>query len=73
MPFCEKCWRDARGEPTAYHKLLAERAGDLACTPEEQAGGVDANTCELCGRKTIHMHVGCCMNPECEAAAEDTF
>ena len=56
MVSCEKCWRDAGGNPDEYHRLLAERD----CTPEQQAGP-EAKKCPECGRIALHQHVGDCM------------
>lgn len=64
MSSCEKCWRDAH-RPYAdvaeeYRRLLSERAGDKACTPEQQAGE-DATECEKCHRRTRHQFTRECM------------
>jgi hypothetical protein len=61
MPSCEKCWRDAGGNPLRYHLLLDQRD----CTPEEQAGE-DAKICPKCKRKAIHQFSKICMNPDCK-------
>lgn len=61
MASCEKCWRDAGGDPGRYHELVKERS----CTPEEQAG--DGELCGTCGRFTVHMYTHYCINPECSA------
>lgn len=37
MSACEKCWRDARGDPDRYRELLEQRKSN-PCSPEEQAG-----------------------------------
>jgi hypothetical protein len=67
MSSCEKCWRDAGGDAEKYHQLVKERnAAGMQCTPEEQAGGEYATACPSCGRKTVHMHSGQCMNQECQ-------
>ena len=57
MASCEKCWRDARGNPDRYAELVMQRE----CTPEEQAGP-DAERCPVCKRMTLHQHTGECMN-----------
>jgi hypothetical protein len=62
MPSCEKCWKDAGGNPDRYTKLVRERK----CTPEEQAGD-DAGNCNSCGRRTMHQHCHICMNPSCSS------
>lgn len=54
MSSCEKCWRDAGGEPDRYRELIRGRS---ACSAEEQAGP-HANECPWCGRKTLHQHTG---------------
>lgn len=66
MPSCEKCWRDACGEPRDYANLvhLRSRNGDV-CTPEEQAGGQDATVCPFCGRRTVHVYSEVCMVEGC--------
>jgi len=62
MSGCEKCWRDAHGDPyesvtSRYHELLAIRN----CTPEEQAGP-DAAPCVECGGRMVrHQWTGECM------------
>lgn len=66
MSACEKCWRDAHRGPQfsvaeEYARLLAERVGPLACTPEEQAGPA-ASRCDACGRMTLHQITRECMN-----------
>lgn len=65
MATCEKCWRDAGGDPERYSKLIVDRK-DTPCTPEQQAGGEYAGKCAACGRRTVHCVVGRCVNPECE-------
>lgn len=66
MPSCEKCWRDARGDAEEYARLLRERdESGQVCTPEQHAGGDEAETCELCLRKTVHMYSGVCMVDGC--------
>jgi len=62
MASCEKCWRDAGGNPDRYAELVKQRR----CTPEEQAGP-DAGACYVCGRKTMHQHCHVCMNPSCSS------
>ena len=77
MSSCEKCWRDSRWsdrfwdgkEPSPYRKLLAERVGEDACTPEEQAGP-DAGVCPKCKRQCLHQITGECMNRECFNASQ---
>ncbi len=60
MASCERCWREAGGNPALYQELIARRN----CTPEEQAGR-GAGECPVCGRRTIHQYVHVCMNPQC--------
>ena len=64
MSACEKCWRDAGGDPDRYHELLNQRK-DSPCTPEEQAGGKDAEFCYHCHRRTIHLYTKKCTNSNC--------
>ncbi len=64
MASCEKCWRDAHGDPDRYRELIEERK-ENPCTPEQQAGGEDAELCPVCNRKTVHYIVERCVNPEC--------
>jgi hypothetical protein len=72
MSSCEKCWRDSRWAarffdgtgPDPYRKLVSERVGEDACTPEEQAGP-DATECPACQRKTVHQHTHLCQTPGC--------
>ena len=67
MSSCEKCWRDAGGNPDNYNHLVSMRnATGRKCTPEEQAGGVDAEVCPKCKRHTVHLHTHKCVNPECK-------
>lgn len=47
---------DITGHGPTYQELLAERTGEQACTPEQQAGP-DARVCATCGQRTIHQHV----------------
>jgi len=69
MPACEKCW----GQSYLQSRLTGEDRVELYsklidknnCTPEEQAGE-DANVCPDCNRKTMHIYVKTCMNPECK-------
>lgn len=63
---CEKCWRDAGGDPERYRELLnaRDKAG-TRCTPEEQAGP-DATECPGCKRKTVHQLAKVCMTFGCE-------
>ena len=66
MASCEKCWKDAKGDPERYRELMDERTGtDQECTPEEQAGGEYAGLCPQCNRKTVHCVVERCVNPVC--------
>jgi hypothetical protein len=69
MATCERCWRDADGDPEKYESFLRIRAGGPnglpECTPEEQAGE-DAKLCPNCGRQTIHQHCGDCMVSDCD-------
>ena len=66
MASCEKCWKDAKGDPERYRELIKDRTGtDQECTPEQQAGGIDAAECPSCQRKTVHCVLGRCVNPEC--------
>jgi len=58
MAACEKCWRDAGGNPYEYERLLVLRKGN-ACTPEEQAGD-DATNCPTCKRRTVHQYAHVC-------------
>lgn len=58
MASCEKCWRDAGGDPDTYSELILERK-DNPCAPEEQAG--DGSECPTCKRKTVHMYVHRCV------------
>jgi len=57
MATCEKCWREAGGNPYRYEELISTRP---PCTPEESAGP-DAGRCPVCGRMTLHQHCGDCM------------
>lgn len=57
MGSCEKCWRDAGGDPDRYSQLIVERnrvGQPPLCTPEDQAGP-DAGKCPVCGRMTVHQ------------------
>ena len=63
MASCEKCWQESGGNPERYSELIKING----CSPEEQAGGVDAEICPECGKKTVHMYVKRCMNPDCDA------
>lgn len=74
MASCERCWADSQRDPYAkegeYGRLVARRNGvdERECTPEEQAGP-DAETCQRCGRKTMHQICkDTCMVPSCQAA-----
>ena len=69
MSSCEKCWRDAGGDPDQYHYLLEIRKGERACTLEEQAG--DGLLCKSCGRKTIHMYTDKCINRDCKLFGDE--
>lgn len=58
---------DACCDPYDYANLVFLRNRDgLTCTPEEQAGGMHADVCEKCGRRTVHVHCKVCMNLGCE-------
>lgn len=70
MSSCEKCWRDAGGDPHRYADLLARRAEE-PCTPEEQAGP-DATECPSCKRRVLHQYTGECM-ARCPAAAVEAL
>lgn len=59
MPACERCWRDAYGDPERYRELLELRKDD-PCSPEAQAGP-DAKKCPKCDRWAIHQYAGVCM------------
>jgi len=59
MSACEKCWKDAGGDPDTYHELLELRRAN-PCTPEEQAGP-DATKCNICNRIVRHQVTGECM------------
>jgi hypothetical protein len=64
---CEKCWRDAGGDPVKYSELVEWRTGRAdECTLEEQAGGNDASECPKCHRNTVHCVLDRCINPECQ-------
>ena len=63
MASCEKCWRDSGGDSDWYARLLLTRN----CTPNEQAGGVDAGLCDKCGRQTVHAFTKNCMHTDCQA------
>ena len=66
MASCEKCWRDAHGDPRRYKELIEERTGRAdQCTAEEQAGGDDAGWCPQCERRTVHCVLERCVNSEC--------
>ncbi len=62
MSSCERCWSMSCGDPDLYNELLESND----CTPEQQAGR-DADVCESCHRKTIHVLTGMCMNENCTA------
>jgi len=64
MSSCEKCWKDAGGDPDKYHRLIQDRLNN-PCTPEEQAGEF-ATICPNCQRKTIHQYTQKCMNVNCK-------
>lgn len=55
MTVCEKCWKDAGGDPDRYTVLVLSRD----CTAEERAGE-GAKRCPQCGRNTVHIHAGHC-------------
>ena len=64
MASCEKCWRDAGGDPVKYAMLIDFRTGtEDECTPEESAGGEDAKLCPKCDRRTVHCVLDRCVNP----------
>jgi hypothetical protein len=69
MSACEKCWRDSQGYLVPYSQLLKERAGDHACTPEQQAGE-SATQCPSCKRMTLHQYTG---EPMCGCEAVSVF
>lgn len=66
MSACQKCWSDAHDGIYSdvaenYGRLLSERTGDRACTPEQQAGP-DAAPCDQCGGRLVrHEITGRCM------------
>jgi len=62
MAICEKCWQESGGNAERYADLIKVNG----CSPEEQAGGIEATDCPVCKKKTIHIYVGCCMNPDCD-------
>ena len=65
MASCEKCWRDAHGDPREYASLVEWRNNPgRECTPEEQAGE-RGTKCEKCGRVTIHQTCKVCMVSTC--------
>ena len=65
MASCEKCWNDSRGHYKTYSYLVNEREeSGCVCTPEQQAGS-GADNCMACGRETMHIYCGVCMNPAC--------
>lgn len=67
MASCEKCWRDAGGDPVLFAELVESRTGtENECTPEQQAGGEDAKMCPTCDRKCVHSICDICMNPDCD-------
>jgi len=68
MSSCEKCWRDACGDPEKYG-LLVNLRKENPCTLEEQAGK-DAALCKSCERKTVHQICNFCINRKCEMFAE---
>jgi len=69
MAACEKCWRDAGGDPDRYDSLVKQRnESGNECTPEQQAGSEDAEICPSCKRKTIHLYTHKCMNTNCAIA-----
>jgi len=61
MSSCEKCWRDAGGDPDRYRDLVNKNN----CTPHEQAGGQDAGLCPGCNELTVHLYTHRCVNPDC--------
>ena len=61
MPSCEKCWRDAGGNPEEYWRLIKFREEyNIICPPGEQAGE-GATACPKCGRKAVHQYADVCM------------
>ncbi len=61
MPSCEKCWRQAGGNPEEYHRLVYLRNEQgKECTPEEQAGP-SATICPKCNRRTVHQFAERCV------------
>jgi len=62
MSACEQCWRDSGGDADRYSALLETQN----CTPEQQAGGNDADDCPKCKRKTVHLYTGRCMVVGCD-------
>jgi len=62
MASCERCWRNAGGNPERYAELVKTET----CTPEQQAG-TNAGRCPDCGRMTIHQYCCICMNPLCSS------
>jgi len=66
MASCEKCWREAGGDPVLYRQLLRQRR-DNPCTLEEQAGGEHAGLCESCQRRIVHCVTGQCLHPDCKS------
>lgn len=59
MSACERCWRDAGGDPDGYHELLEARKVN-PCTPEQQAGP-GATKCPTCERAVLHTYTKECM------------
>ena len=61
MSSCEKCWDESGSDYEKYRKLLAINN----CTPQEQAGGIDAGICVKCGEQTQHVYTKECLNKTC--------
>jgi hypothetical protein len=69
MPSCEKCWRDAGGDPREYAVLVESRnRPGKECSPEEQAG-TEATMCPFCLRRTVHMYSQVCMVTDCSSTS----
>ena len=57
MSSCERCWRDAAGDPDRYQRLIRSPKD---CTPEQQAGR-DAGWCSVCRVRAVHEITRECM------------
>lgn len=68
MASCEKCWRDAGGDPDTYSELIRERK-DNPCTPEQQAGY--GGECPSCKRLTVHRIVRECVICGCKQSDKE--